>query len=402
MIALLLLACSLPFGGGASQSSAPTAPAAPADGTAAATTTTTAAVVTPGAAVDPAAARQAAGTVTPTMAPPPGGLAPARIYATLVSHNEEVPNPLCTPVVTDQNAYLQNRAQVIDMAKAVVAHKAAWDMQNEWQFLQAVKSWDTPELKAQTDNKNLIDWIAHYDPSRIQVDAHTHGKSHSYADVVKLLEDLGAPRNGVVGGFIYYPTPSQIWTPLRNDVKGKKYPTASWKPEILWGAATSQHQGPDMRASGIWRPKSAEEFTTDDPQQKLVFVGGYQYSPYHDFTGVKELVDRLHAGELQPGHMYTASVFFHQCSLTASDISAMMAEIDALAPEVAAGNLVWMTLSPTVETWRTTYQSVATKLDPLHDAPMRTGGGMGGPRGGKPGGGAPGGRPRGGGPPVRP
>ena len=204
MLTVLLLACSLPFGGGAPQSPAPTAPVAEAP-------PAPVAVVAPATAPAPPAA---------PAAPAPGGVAPARIYATLVSHNEEVPNPLCTPVVTDPSAYAENRAQVVAMAEAVVAHHASWNMQNEWQFLQAVKTWDTPELRAKTDGKNLIDWMAQRSPTNIEVDAHTHGKIYNYADVVKMLEELGAPRNGVVGGFIYYPTVSQIWTPLRNEVVG--------------------------------------------------------------------------------------------------------------------------------------------------------------------------------------
>ena len=73
-----------------------------------------------------------------------------------------------------------------------------------------------------------------------------------------------------------------------------------------------------------------------------------------------------------------------------------------------AEKMGWMPLSPTVEVWRSTYQAVATKLDPLHDAPSRMGGGRpggaGGPGGRKPPGMGPGGgRPRGaGGTPVKP
>jgi hypothetical protein len=144
-----------------------------------------------------------------------------------------------------------------------------------------------------------------------------------------------------------------------------------------------------MRASGIWRPKSGEAFTEDDPAQKLVYVGSYQYGFMHDFTGVKELVDRLHKGELQAGHLYTASVFFHQCDLSSETIASIMTEVDALAPEVAAGNLVWSPLTKTVQTWRDEYKSVPTMLTPLGDAPpgpgggpgMRGQGGQGGPRG---------------------
>lgn len=329
---------------------------------------------------------EAAAVVAPGPAAVPGALLPPKIYVTLVSHNEEPPNKLCAPVVTDPAAYTANRAVVVEMANAVVSHKAAWDMQNEWTFLEAVRKWDTPELKAKSGDKNLIDFVGNLDPARLSVDAHSHERSYNYADVQGLIAALGAPRNGVVGGFIYSPSTSQVWTRLRNELPGVQNAAARFTAEILWGAATFQHGGPDMRVSGIWRPKDGDNFTQDDPSQKLVYIGSYQYGFNHDFTGVKELIDRLHKGELEAGHLYTASVFFHQCDLTSEAIGSIMAEVDALAPEVAAGNLVWSPLTHTVRTWWDEYHALPTMLTPLAEGPAGPGGGPGmrgegGPRG---------------------
>lgn len=320
-----------------------------------------------------------------------GGTPPARIYVSMVSHNEERPNLQCTPILTDPAEYARNRSMVVKMANTIAQRGAAWDMQNEWEFLEAVKKWDTTTLKAETNGKNLIEYVGTLSPSHLVVDAHSHEKTYNYADIIGMIRDLGAPTTGVVGGFIYYPRESEVWTRLKSDLAGARKPSLKWTPEILWGAGTFQHGGPDMRASGIWRPKSVDAFTTDDPSSRLVYVGNYQYTPEHDFTGVKELVSRLKAGELQAGHLYTATVFFRQCELDDAMISAVAAEIDALKPEVDAGNLVWAPIPEMVRVWRTEYGSVPTYLEPLNEAPRTGLGGKGG-GGKKPPGMGPGGK----------
>lgn len=366
MLALLLLACSPP-------AATPPVEAPPAEKAAATVSTVT-----------PAAA-----------APAPAAPATSKVYVTLVSHNEEQPNKPCTPVLTQEATYAANRAAVVKLARAVVEHEGAWDLQSDWEFLDAVKRWDTPERMKETDGKNLVEWVSHLDPTRIEVDAHAHERTHNYADVSHLIGQLGGIPNGVVGGFLFYPPEQEVWTRLRSPLKGMRYPEATWKAEILWGAATLAHGGPDSRSGGIWRPKSAQEFTEDSPEQSLVYVGNYQYSPEYDFTGVQELVSRVKSGELPAGRLYTANVFFRQCQLNDTMISAITAGIDALAPEVAAGHLVWSPLTRTVADWKALYASTPSRVDPLKEAPTTgpmgpkgPGGpmGPGGPRGPRPGG----------------
>ncbi len=364
----LLLACSIP----ANPFGAATAPVATAE--------------TPPSSPGPS------GTPSGAPASGPSVAATTRVYASLVSHNEEAPHPKCTPVVTDAGVYAQNRTVVAEMAREVVSHKAAWNLQSDWQFAEAVRQWDSASLKADTQGKNIIDFVANLDRSRVAVDAHAHETAYNYADVAAMLARLGAPDTGVVGGFIYHPSEHEVWTRLRGELTGSQDAAARWRPQILWGAATYMHQGPDLKLSGIWRPAHPDRFSEDDPSQSLVYVGSYM----DGFVGVYDLLDRLKRGELEPGRMYTATVFVHQCDLTSSKVAATMAEVDKLAPEVEAGHLVWTPIGGMVQTWRELYNSAPLSYAPPADAmpPSR-----------KPGAGAPGGArrsPAGGGGPKAP
>lgn len=297
------------------------------------------------------------GDVTLTVTSTGGGRQPARIYATIVTHNERSPHLECDPVVTDRSAYLANRELTLELAHMVVGHGAAWDLQTDYMYLDAVKRWDTPQEMTLTAGRNLIQYLAELSPGQLVIDAHGHTASGpNYADISYLIGLMGAPRNGVVGGFIYYPSASQGWTQFESAINGRKYPDVTWTADILWGAATMNHLGPDSKASGVWRPKDSTHFHTDDPGRRLVNVGGYT----SDTSGVEDLLSRLKAGRLQEGKIYTATIFLNQCSLTSRKIADLSSFIDAHAADVSRGLLVWATLPEIVHIWREEYESRPT------------------------------------------
>lgn len=116
------------------------------------------------------------------------------------------------------------------------------------------------------------------------------------------------PPNGVVGGFIYAPAANQSWTRPREPLAGSTSPDYPWQAGFLWGAASPSHRS-DSNASGIWRPKSADEFEVDDPNQDLVAVGNYPGVDYSiDPAPVQKLLTALRAGQIAPGRMYTATI----------------------------------------------------------------------------------------------
>jgi hypothetical protein len=278
-----------------------------------------------------------------------------RIYATFVSHNERSPHAECDPVVTDQAGYLANRALTRKFAEMIVTHQAAWDMQSDYQYLEAVQAWDTDTEKASTDGKNLIQYLAELSPDRIVLDAHGHTETGgpNYADISYLHELLGAPRNGVVGGFIYDPTESETWTQFETITTGRVNPAVAWASDILWGGGTLNHQGVDDTSSGVWRPKDASNFYVDDPGAHLVNIGAYWGNP----EGLTDLLDKLHSGRLEQGRMYTAAIFFNQCTLSDDIVQQLAVDIDAHAADAASGDLVWATLPEIERIWREDYSS---------------------------------------------
>ena len=280
-----------------------------------------------------------------------------RIYVALVSHNEESLQSFCTADFTQRDGYLLNRSRTLAFARMVLDHGAAWDLQSDWLYLEGVGQWDTGSVTANTGGQNLIAYLASLAPNRIVVDAHSHESRYNYADVAHLIENLGAPRTGVTGGFIYYPTANEVWTRLESPLAGVVFPSVTWTADILWGAGTYLHLGPDSHVSGIWRPRDAQRFHEDDPARRLVNVGGYT-----GLVGVNDLLQRLRAGTLLPGHMYTVTIFFNQCTLTDTTAAEQAAVVDAWAADVAAGNLVWATLPDMVRIWRQEYGSIPTIL----------------------------------------
>ncbi len=276
-----------------------------------------------------------------------------RIFATFVSHNEENIQVVCTNDFSKQAGYLENRRLTHTLARAIVEKNAAWNLQTDWLYLDSVKKWDTGSVLNDTDGKNIIKYLSELSPKNIVIDAHAHESKYNYADVVFLLQGLGVKDSKLVGGFIYYPYDKEVWTRFENPVSGVNFPQFSWTADILWGAATSLHQGPDSRVAGLWRPKDAEHFHEHSPERRLINVGGYT----GDEQGIADLLDKLEKGELEEGKMYTVGIFFNQCTLTDEVNNSIIAIIDKYKQDVEKGNLVWATLQDIVRIWKEEYSS---------------------------------------------
>jgi len=293
---------------------------------------------------------------------------PARpvIYATFVSHNDESrSNAPCRAMLQD-GRYSANRAAIVAMAETIVSHNAAWDFQSDWEYLLTVSGSDTDEERTTTGGKNIVEWLAERDPGRIAVDAHSHEASgYNYADVAQLLADLGVPTTGIVGGFLWTPIEAQNWTRFQSaPLTGLRPPFPRWSPIALWGGGSRNHTD-DAQASGVWRPRDAASFFIDDPAQVLFNIGNWK-GGVADASGLVDLLDRLHSGQLESGRLYTAHVFLTQCTLDLpgdpSEPAAVAALIDRFAPDVASGDLVWATLPTIAAVWQTIYRREPTML----------------------------------------
>jgi hypothetical protein len=314
---------------------------------------------------NPALCPQDAPAATATLAPTdvaaaPSGAAPSgAIYLTIVSHNEE-PNNGRGDFLADRDFYLRNRALVITLAHALAERGVAYNFQSDWNFLQAVAAHDTGSLLDSTNGKNLVRWL--FEDMGVEIDPHAHESIYSYADVAYLIEQLGVSSTAVVGGFIFTPpTDGTIgWSQFTMPLSGYMIAEASWRAEILWGAASRGHQpGQDDATSGVWRPYTPNYFYTHDPTQSLTYIGGCT----RDEQGVLDLLAAIDSGAAPANGFYTASIFVPQGGLQSEDIAALTAFIDRLPVEAGGLPVRWATLTQIADLWETEYGKTAFQWD---------------------------------------
>jgi len=296
-----------------------------------------------------------------------GSTAETRIYATVVSHNEEDTSANCKNGPNNDPAkYAANRSLLKKLAEGIVARGATFDQQNEWEYLSRVAdpTYETDSLKAGTGGKNILAYLASLDGERISIDVHHHPSKftmENHADVAGRLAELGVMEQGVVGGFIFSPAASAEVDAMRGYAaaglvstktwSGKKF---TWWPKILWGGGSANHAS-DSEASGVWRPKSNADFYTDDPASPLPNLGHYKGNL--DFTGMADLVAKYKGGMLPKGQMLTVTLMVNQCEMTEASVAATLAEIDKYADGVKQGYVVWKTLPGIVAEWKSVYAS---------------------------------------------
>lgn len=294
----------------------------------------------------------------------------SRIFVTFVSHNEEsISNPPCAPVLTDPVRFAANRAAVVSAAQVIFDKRATWNFQSEWEYLLRLIDWETAAERERTQGVNLVHFLNTFAPGQIQVDAHSHEhRGYNYADVAYILSHLNVPPNGIVGGFVMSPAAQQSWTRLRQPLQGRQFPGYTWTATLLWGGGSAGHVS-DSNASGIWRPRAANAFEEDDPNQRLLNVGNWPGTGTGlDSTPLAALLQALREGRLESGRMYTVTMMIPQCELDSDPtlIPRIGLFIDRFQDDVTRGDLVWATLSEMVRVWRADYESTPLIAHPTY------------------------------------
>ncbi|MEW5702748.1 MAG: hypothetical protein AB1792_11035 [Candidatus Zixiibacteriota bacterium] len=283
------------------------------------------------------------------------------VFLTIVSHNEE-PLGGRPDYTADINYYLQNRNLVKLLAETIRSRNAAFNFQSDWNYLKAVAQFDTGVVTANTNGKNIVRWMK--EDLGVEIDSHAHETQYNYADVAYLIEQLGITPSKNVGGFLYNPPDNpQGWEQHENGINGWIHPSYFWRADHLWGAATFQHQGEDDRSSGIWRPQDRYSFYTDDPNRRLLYIGGGCGGQ----PGLVQLLDDIEAERVPADGFYTANLMMIQDWMTPQSIVALGSFIDSLAPVVASGRIIWSTLTQTAQTWRTQYMAQPFRYDCVPD-----------------------------------
>lgn len=230
--------------------------------------------------------------------PPQNGV----VYVCLFMHNEDnLLRDLTSQ--TSQQRYIQNRAALVEFCKMIQRNGVAFNWEPEWLFLEAALQWETPELMAQTNGKNIVRFIK--EDMGISIDPHSHEqKGYNYADVACLIDSLGVEPTTVIGGHVWDPeSPNfQEWDRFRQPLRGSKYPWYVWPGNILIGSGTPNHIN-DPSPAGIWRPKDRYNYFVDDPNANVYAVG--QYASTVD--GVRQLVNLYKNGTIAPDNILTAT-----------------------------------------------------------------------------------------------
>ncbi len=298
-----------------------------------------------------------------------GALAPTRIYATFVTHNEQSNNLPCKDVVDEnkESEYQSNRTATIAFAKAIADAGGAYDLMSDMTYIEQINRFDKGAVLNATGGKNLFKYLNEFAPGKVTIDMHSHEKSglggFNSADVAEALDKLGVPPNGVVGGFIANPAADENWTRLRSPLKAVRS-SFSLTATLLWGGGSGNHVD-DPKASGLWRPKSPTEFLVDDPAGTLPNIGGYADISKDDYaTQLTSLLDMLKSNKLEKNRMYTITLMSPQCNLhrDATLTEKAKSTIAAHTADVAAGNLVWITVPDALKVWKTQYNSQAVIL----------------------------------------
>jgi len=276
--------------------------------------------------------------------PPESGV----VYVTLAMHNED-------NFPTTQQVYLTSRANLIEFGKMLQRNNAPFNWESDWRFLNAVLQWDTPQVMASTNGKNLVRYLK--EDLGLSIDPHSHeNQGYNYADVAHLIDSLGVTPTNVVGGHIWDPNESlyQNWERFKQPLKGNRFPWAEWKGDILMGSATGMHRN-DPAPSGVWRPKGKYEFWLDDSTSTVHAVGQHKGT----LAGVQELVNLYKTGAIAPDKILTATLVIGQPNLNAQYIAEY--ESNTLKPLLdmqSRGEIKIVTFGELIEEWKTKYNSV--------------------------------------------
>lgn len=277
------------------------------------------------------------------------------IYATIVSHNEDL-SPRFDYLDTEEG-YLKARDVLLKMAEIVKANDASWSYDPEWRFLEAALKYEKGDVLKNTNNKNLLRYF--HEDLGFEIAPHSHeANGYSYADVVYLITQLGVEPANVASGFIAFPTEDANWERFRTPRLGTKY-NYSWTAEAIWGAASENHVGDERPKSGLWKPKSANEFFVNDPNANLITIGSCGY------VAIETLVDALFISKTAPGDkLYNVGIFFADDFLLEPEkFSFYQQRIEKMNEYAKKGYIQWVTLDELVNIWENEYDSEPNMFD---------------------------------------
>jgi hypothetical protein len=243
------------------------------------------------------------------------------------------------------------------MAELARRYNMVWVLQPDWKFLEAARLYEDAATMASTGGQNVLRYLR--ENLGVIIDPHSHENGgYNYTDVAHLLELLGVGGSTVIGGHIWDPALPQFahWERFRAPVAGMRYPSASWRGDILMGSGTPNHTN-DPIVSGVWRPKEPYSYFVDDPAGNIAAVGAYK----GDIAGIATLRALYDSGQADASCMLTNTLHLTPTMIgSAANLTAL--ERDVLEPlqSLRAGAQVEITdFTSLVTTWKSRYAGKA-------------------------------------------
>jgi hypothetical protein len=208
------------------------------------------------------------------------------IQVVVFTHIEDATPGGVLGTAANRTNYLAIRASLLEMAALARRYSMRWSLEPDWKILLAALQYEDAPTRATTGGLNFLRYLR--DSLGVAIDPHSHeGGGYNYTDVAHLLDSLGVGGSTVIGGHIWDPSLPQFsaWDRFRVPVRGNQYPSAMWRGDLLMGSGTPNHVN-DPIVSGIWRPKSRDDYFTDDPAGNISCVGAWK----GDLAGISELV----------------------------------------------------------------------------------------------------------------
>lgn len=173
-------------------------------------------------------------------------------------------------------------------------------------------------------------------------DVHAHEMADR-ADVAAAIAGAGGHPNDVASGLVV------------TEIDGLRGPLASasgttWQAGVLWGIVRQPNHGTDSDdfSVGVWRPRSAADWTVHDPAGSLIAVGR---GPI-DLDGLERLAERISANPEGYPPVLSATLMVSPRQLLVVDSADGIDAIEAWASRVGALRGVrWATIRETADAW---------------------------------------------------
>lgn len=181
----------------------------------------------------------------------------------------------------------------------------------------------------------------------VEWDVHTHAMEDRAEAAARIIE-LGGHPTDVVSGLLVAEIDGLFQPLTASD-------GSTWQAEALWGISgllgTGGHKpGNDDQSIGLWRPASATDYTTHDPQGSLIAVGSGTNDSLAD---IEALVEVIAAGDEAYPSVLSISIMVQPATLLTPTSGEGLTEIEALVEQLSAYPFVrWATIAETAEAWK--------------------------------------------------